>query len=683
MFSMNAPLPLADNPLLHPGELPAFDRIRPEHVLPALQQALQQGRERVAALSALPAPTFATLVEPLEELRHGIARLWSPVGHLNAVMNSDALREVYNAGLPLLSEWHTDLSQNEDLCRAYQRIADSEGPALDGTRRRVLEHALRDFRLAGVSLPAARKARFKELMLQLTQLQAKFEENVLDATNAWSHHVTDATRLDGLNEAIVARALANAKDKDLPGWLLLLDQPTYVAVMTDATSQELRRAFYEAWTTRASDQGPGAGRWDNSQVMEDILRLRHEAARLLDFGNFADYALATRMARSVDEVQSFLQDLARTARPAAEREFAQLTEFAQQPLSAWDTGFWSERLQHERFDISQEELRPYFQLPRVLEGLFGVATRLFGVSIQERGGVATWHPDVRFFDILDDGQRVGSFYLDAHARPGKRSGAWMDECVGRKRMDANGQTVLPVAYLVCNGLPPAPGQPALLTHDDVVTLFHEFGHGLHHMLTRIGYPSLAGINGVAWDAVELPSQFMENFAWHPQVLGGMSAHVETGAPLPEATLARLTATRSFQAGLMMMRQLEFALFDMRMHAGYDPARGGRIGEVLATVRAAVAVVPVPAWNRFAHSFGHIFAGGYAAGYYSYKWAEVLAADAFEAFEERGVFDRDTARRFLDSILSRGGSRDELTNFVEFRGRKPEVGPLLRQSGIAA
>jgi len=670
-----------ENPLLAHGELPAFDRIRPEHVLPALRQALQQGRERVAALSALPAPTFATLVEPLEELRHGITRLWSPVGHLNAVMNSDALREAYNAGLPLLSEWQTDLAQNEDLCRAYQRIAETEGPRLDETRRRVLEHALRDFRLAGVALPPDRKARFKELMLQLTRLQAKFEENVLDATNAWSHPVSQPSELEGLNEAIVARARANAADHNLAGWLFQLDQPTYVTVMTDAVSPQLRRTFYEAWTTRASDQGPGAGRWDNSQVMEDILRLRHEAARVLDFGNFADYALATRMARTVGEVQGFLQDLARTARPAAVREFSELSTFARRPLEAWDTGFWSERLQAGRFNISQEELRPYFQLPRVLDGLFGVATQLFGVTLQERAGVAVWHPDVRFFDILDDGRRVGSFYLDAYARPGKRSGAWMDECIGRKSM--GGDTVLPVAYLVCNSLAPAAGRPALLTHDDVVTLFHEFGHGLHHLLTRVGHPSIAGINGVAWDAVELPSQFMENFAWHPQVLHGMSAHFETGAPLPEDTLSQLIATRSFQAGLQMMRQLEFALFDMRIHADYDPARGGRIMETLAAVRREVAVAPTPPWNRFAHSFGHIFAGGYAAGYYSYKWAEVLAADAFEAFAERGVFDRDTARRFLDCILARGGSRDELSAFMEFRGRKPDVRPLLRQNGIAA
>ncbi len=681
---MNPPDTLADNPLLHQGELPAFDRIRPEHVLPALRHALAQGREQVAALAAQPAPSFSTLVEPLEALRHGITRLWSPVGHLNAVMNSEALRAAYNAGLPLLSEWQTDLAQNGDLCRAYQSIADTEGPHLDPVRRRVVEHTLRDFRLAGVALPRERKDRFKELMLQLTQQQAKFDENVLDATNAWSHHVTDAAALAGLNDAIVARARANAQDKGIAGWLFLLDQPTYVAVMTDATSSQLRRAFYEAWSTRASDQGPAAGRWDNSKVMEDILRLRHEAASLLDFSSFADYALATRMARTVEEVQGFLADLAHTARPAAVREFTALSQFAGRPLEAWDIGYWSERLQHQRFDISQEELRPYFQLPRVLDGLFGVATKLFGVTFQERGGVATWHPDVRFFDILDGaqhGRRIGSFYLDAYARPDKRSGAWMDECVGRKSM--GGETVLPVAYLVCNCLPPAAGRPALLTHDDVVTLFHEFGHGLHHMLTRIGYPSIAGINGVAWDAVELPSQFMENFAWHPQVLAGMAAHFDTGAPLPPAKLSQLIATRSFQAGLMMMRQLEFALFDMRLHAAYDPAQGGRVGEVLAAVRREVAVVPVPAWNRFAHSFGHIFAGGYAAGYYSYKWAEVLAADAFEAFEERGVFDPDTARRFLDCILSRGGSRDELTAFVEFRGRKPDVRPLLRQNGIAA
>jgi oligopeptidase A len=597
-------------------------------------------------------------------------------------MNGPALREAYNACLPLLSAYQTDLAQSEALYRAYERVATREASALEPTQRRVVEHTLRDFRLAGVGLDAERKQRFKAAMLELTQLQAKFEENVLDATNGWTHTVAESTELDGLNESIIEQAAQRAREHGLEGFVLTLDQPTYVAVLTDAHSGTLRRLFYEAWTTRASDQGPNAGRWDNTPVMERILALRHEVAQLLGLASFADYALATRMARSVPEVMQFLTHLSHAARPAALRELAELTQFAGQPLAAWDVSYYSERLQRSRFSISQEELRPYFPLPRVLQALFEVAERLFDVHIREQHGVPMWHPDVRFFRIEDAAARqVGSFYLDPYARPNKRSGAWMDECVGRKRLASGDE--LPVAYLVCNFLPPSRERPALLTHDDTLTLFHEFGHGLHHLLTRVPYPSLAGINGVSWDAVELPSQFMENYAWHADVLGRMARHFETGAPLPADKLQQLIATRSFHSGLHMMRQLELALFDFRLHAEYDAQRGARIAEVLTNVRHDTAVVPVPEWNRFAHSFGHVFAGGYAAGYYSYKWAEVLAADAFAAFEENGVFDRGTARRFLDSILARGGSRDALEAFVEFRGRKPDIAPLLRQHGIAA
>jgi oligopeptidase A len=632
------------------------------------------------------------VVAPLEELQHRLSRSWSPVSHLNGVLNSAALREAYNACLPLLSDYQTDLAQSEVLYRAYLGVAETEGAALSAEQRRVLELALRDFRLAGVALDPARKQRFKAIMSELAQLGAKFEENVLDSTNAWTRHVTDATELRGVNEAIVEQAARRAREAGLEGWLLGLDQPTYVAIVTDAESRALRRDFYEAWSTRASDAGPNAGRWDNGPVMENLLRLRHEAAQLLDFANYAEYALATRMARSTTEVREFLQQLALAARPAAQRELAELEQFAGAPLEAWDVAFHAERLQRERYAVSQEELRPWFPLPRVLDGLFGVAAKLFDVRIRERSDVAVWHPDVRYFVIeTSDGRSVGSFFLDPYARAHKRSGAWMDECVGRKALPGGtassdgtaqpGSTTLPVAHLVCNFLPPSADRPALLTHDDVVTLFHEFGHGLHHMLTRVAYPSIAGINGVAWDAVELPSQFLENYAWHPEVLEQASGHFQTGAPLPAATLARLVATRNFHAGLTTVRQLEFALFDLRIHAEYEPAQGGRIGPILAQVRDAVAVVRAPPWNRFAHNFGHIFAGGYAAGYYSYKWAEVLAADAFAAFEEQGVFDRATATRFLDAILARGGSRDALDAFIEFRGRKPDIGPLLRQHGM--
>jgi oligopeptidase A len=671
-----------DNPLLAEEPLPPFPRIRPEHVEPGVREALARARERIGEITARASPTFATIVEPLEELQHRVARTWSPVSHMNAVLNSEALRSAYNNCLPLLSAYQTDLAQSEPLYQAYRAIEERESAALDPVQRRVLEHALRDFRLAGVGLGAAEKQRFKDVMLELTGLQAKFEENVLDATNGWSYRVTDGASLRGLNEMLIEQARRRAHDQRLEGWVLTLDQPTYVAVVTDAESEALRRAFYEAWTTRASDQGPNAGKWDNAEVMEQILRKRYEAARVLGFGNYAEYALATRMAHSVGEVMRFLEELARSARLTAAREFEELEDFAGRRLAAWDVGFYAERLQRERYAVSQEELRPYFPLPRVLSGLFQVAERLFDVRIRERSGAPLWHPDARFFEIeAADGRPVGSFYLDAYARPNKRSGAWMDECIGRKRLTSG--SALPVAYLVCNVLPPGEGRPALLTHDDVLTLFHEFGHGLHHLLTRVNYPSIAGINGVAWDAVELPSQFMENYAWHADVLGRISSHYQTGAPLPAQTQERLRATRSFHAGLQMVRQLEFALFDFRLHAEYAPERGGRVREVLQTARREVAVVPVPDWNRFANSFGHIFAGGYAAGYYSYKWAEVLAADAFSAFEERGVFDRATAQRFLDSILSRGGSRDALEAFIEFRGRPPEIRALLAQHGIVA
>jgi oligopeptidase A len=676
MVAMNA------NPLLGAGPLPAFDAIRPEHVETGIRELLQENRQRIRELQAAPTPTFRTLVEPLEELQHRLSRAWSPVGHLNGVMNNEALRERYNACLPLLSEYGTDLSQNEALFRAYSKVRDQEAASLDAEQLAVVDHALIDFRLAGVALDGAKKDRFKAVMLELSRLGAKFEENVLDATNAFSHHVTDAAELEGLNAMILAQAKERATTAGKDGWLLGLDQPTYVAVVTDARSPALREAYYRAWSTRASTSGPTPAKFDNTQVMEDLLRLRHEAAQLLDYPNYAAYALARRMAGSVDEVLKFLRDIAKAARPAAERELAELEQFAGRKLDAWDITFYSERLQEERYSISQEELRPYFPLPRVLDGLFGVVRKLFGVGFRQRTDVALWHADARYYDILGaDGAVIGGFYLDPYARPNKRSGAWMDDCVGRKDLSGGGRA-LPVAYLVCNALPGANGAPAQLTHDDVVTLFHEFGHGLHHMLTRVRYPSISGINGVAWDAVELPSQFMENYAWQPEVLREIARHFGTGAPLPEDKIAQLLRTRSFQAGLATLRQVEFALFDFRLHAEYDPARGARIAEILGEVRKEVAVIRIPEWNRYPNSFGHIFAGGYAAGYYSYKWAEVLSADAFSAFEEAGIYDRATAQRFVDAILSRGGSRDALDAFVAFRGRKPDITPLLRQHGIA-
>ncbi|HMA10531.1 MAG TPA: M3 family metallopeptidase [Steroidobacteraceae bacterium] len=669
------------NPLLAGSTLPAFDAIRPEHVESGIRELLDDSRERVRQIEQTEPATFGTVIEPLEELGHRLSRIWSPVGHLNGVMNNEALREKYNACLPLLSAYGTDLSQNERLFRAYEKVRTAEAASLDAEQLAVVDHALLEFRLAGVALDGAKKERFKAVMLELASLAAKFEENVLDATNAFTHEVASAEELAGLNAVIVAQARERAEAAGKPGWLLGLDQPTYVAVVTDARSPDLRKTFYRAWSTRASDQGPSAGKFDNLTVMEKLLALRHESAQLLGYPNYAAYALARRMARSVDEVLAFLRQMAAAARPAAERELAELTAFAGRPLDAWDITYYSERLQEERYSISQEELRPYFPLPRVLDGVFGVIGRLFGISFRPRADVPLWHPDARYYDVLSaGGEVVGGVYLDPYARPNKRSGAWMDDCVGRKQL-ATG-TALPVAYLVCNALPGAEGQPAQLTHDDVVTLFHEFGHGLHHLLTRVKYPSIAGINGVAWDAVELPSQFFENYAWQPEVLRSIAQHVETGEVLPTEKITQLLRTRSFQAGLATLRQVEFALLDFRLHAEYEPARGARIAELLAEVRSEVAVIQIPEWNRFPNSFGHIFAGGYAAGYYSYKWAEVLSADAFAAFEEAGIYDAPMARRFVDNILSRGGSRNALDAFVAFRGRPPSIEPLLRLHGIA-
>src|SRR5882672_9045904 len=658
-----------DNPLLHTDGLPDFDMIRPEHVEPAIRIQLAANRARLEELLSAGAATFSSLVEPIEAMQHRLQRTWSPASHLNGVVNSPALRTAYNTCLPLISEYQTELGQNETLYRAYAAILERDGRNLDGTPRKLIDNALRDFRLAGVALDADRKTRLRTLMQELAREQSRFEEN-------------DADTLRGLPSGVVARARALAEEKGIAGWLLTLDQPTYLAVLTHAEDEALRRELYTAWTTRASDRGPAAGRWDNTPVLENVLERRHEAATLLGFPHYAAFSLSTKMARSAEEVRAFLENLVEHCVPVARAELAELKRFAGRPLNAWDVPFFAERLQRQLHDISDEELRPYFPLPRVLDGLFAVAERLYGLKIRDVSGVAVWHPDVRFFEIrnaLDE--PLGSFFVDAYARPSKRSGAWMDECLGRLEFDQ--RRVLPVAYLVCNFLPPVVGRPALLTHDEVVTLFHEFGHGLHHLLTRVRYPSLAGINGVPWDAVELPSQFMENFAWNADVLRLISAHVDSRQQLPDVMIRRLLATRTFHAGLKAVRQLEFALFDLRLHSEYDPQRGSRLAQILEEVRQRVAVVPAPEFNRFAHSFGHVFAGGYAAGYYSYKWAEVLAADAFAAFEEAGVFDAAMARRFLDSILSRGGSRDALEAFVEFRGRAPDIRPLLRQFGIAA
>jgi oligopeptidase A len=671
-----------NNPLLELDSLPAFGRIEAGHARPALEAVLEENRARLGELTTQTAPTFASLVMPVEELSYRLSRVWSPIGHLNAVANSAKMREAYNECVPLLTAYSSELGQNTALQRGYAYVLQHEGAALDPAQRKLVENALRDFRLAGVDLGAADKTRYCEVAQRLAQLATKFSENVLDAARAYARSVLDEAELAGLPANAVDRAAADAREAGQPGWLFKLDQPTYMTVMASAQSAELRRDIYEAWITRASELGPSAGRFDNTPVIAEILPLRHELARLVGFRNFADYALATRMAKSSKQVLAFLDDLARRCLPAARQEFSDLEEFAGRKLNAWDMAYYSERLQESRFKVSQEALRPYFPLPKVLGGLFALVGRLYGITVRERPGVGVWHPSVRYYDLLDQNEGiVAGFFLDPYSRSEKRSGAWMDECVIAKSLPTG--TALPVAQLVCNFTAPVGSGPSLLTHDEVTTLFHEFGHGLHHMLTRVAYPSIAGINGVAWDAVELPSQFMENFVWRPEVLPLISAHVDTGEPLPVDTLQRLLGTRTFNAALDTLRQIELASFDFELHANFDPQAGAKVAETLTAVRRRVAIVPAAPFNRMPASFAHIFAGGYAAGYYSYKWAEVLAADAFEAFEDAGVFDAATASRFRDSILARGGSVDAMDAFVGFRGREPDVRPLLKQTGIAA
>jgi oligopeptidase A len=669
-----------DNPLLDESGLPAFSRIRPAHVEPAIRQVIDECRARVEEiLAAAQPPRWDNLVVPLEALDHRLARVWAPVGHLNAVHNTEALRRAYNACLPLLSDYSSELGQHEGLFRAYQQVLAEEGERLSAGQRKILADALREFRLAGVALPPEPRGRFRAIMQELATLGAKFEENLLDGTQAWRLEISDASRLAGLPEGARERAAQAARNRGLDGWVLTLDFPCYHAVMCHATDRELRREMYEAWVTRASDRGPAAGRFDNGPVMEAILRLRHEAATLLGFANYAELSLETKMAASVDEVAGFLEDLARRSRDTANKDFGEVQAFAGQTLEAWDVAFWSERLREHAYEVSDEELKPYFPADRVMSGLFDTVSQLFGIRIVPGGDVDSWHPQVEFFRVEDaDGALLGHLYTDLYAREQKRGGAWMDECVGRARL--GGRLSLPVAFLVCNFMPPGGDRPGLISHDDVVTLFHEFGHCLHHLLTKVDWPSAAGINGVAWDAVELPSQFLENFAWHPAVIRKLSGHYRDGAPLPEAMLERLIASRNFQAAMQMLRQVEFALFDIRLHARSGSDAAGIVAE-LDAVRREVAVVPYPDFNRFAHGFSHIFGGGYAAGYYSYKWAEVLSADAFSLFQDNGVMDPEAGRRFRQCVLEVGGSVDALEAFIAFRGRPPKPGALLRLAGI--
>ncbi|WP_031433971.1 oligopeptidase A [Methylomarinum vadi] len=677
------------NPLLENSELPQFSKIKPEHVVPAIDTLLADARRVVAEqLQNNGVYSWDNLVGPIEETEDRLNKAWSPVSHMNSVVNNDALRDAYNACLPKLSEYSTEMGQNKELYNAYHAIAESKDfKLLDTAQQKIIHNALRDFHLSGIDLPEEQQQRYKEISQELSRLSSQYSDNVLDATNAWSKLITDPDELSGLPPSALQQAQQSAASEGQQGWLITLQFPSYLAVMTYADNRELRREHYQAFVTRASDQGPHAGQWDNSQIMEQILALRHEKAQLLGFANYAELSLYTKMAESTDQVVDFLEDLAEKSWRQARRDLDELREFAHEQhgigqLEAWDIGYYSEKMRQHRYQLSQEEVKAYFPAPKVINGLFAVVEKLYGLQISEIDDFDTWHPDVRFFEIRDRQQNLrGRFYLDLYARAKKRGGAWMDDCVGRKKTAAGLQT--PVAYLTCNFTPPTADHPALLTHDEVETLFHEFGHGLHHMLTQVDHLGVSGINGVEWDAVELPSQFMENWCWEKEALSLISGHYQSGEPLPDELFDKMLAAKNFQSGMMMVRQLEFSLFDFKLHLDYDPAKGGRIQQTLDQVREQVAVVIPPEFNRFAHSFSHIFGGGYAAGYYSYKWAEVLSADAFSLFEENGIFDRPTGESFLHNVLEKGGSEDAMTLFINFRGREPEIDALLRHNGIAA
>lgn len=668
-----------------PLQLPPFDRLDAGTAVETLDRVLARNREELAGLLGRGAASWETLIEPLEEMSDRIAKVWGPVSHLFGVWSTPEWRAAYNAGLPKVTEYGVELSQDERLYRAYEALAASPAFARQSpTRRKLVQDALRDFRLSGIALPPEQKARFKAISLRLSELQAKFEENVMDCSQAWQHHVTDEAELAGMTASAKASARAKAADKGLDGWLLTLDFPSFDAVISRCTNRALRERVYQAWSTRASDAGPHEARYDNGALITEILALRREEAQLLGYPDYAALSLATKMADSTDEVEAFLRELASKARPRAEAELAELRRLAAadgiDDLQPWDTALYSERLREQTLGLSDEALRPYFPFPQVLQGLFELIERLFGARIRRLDGVATWHADVSVYELAHaDGERIGAFYLDPYSRPEtKRGGAWMDECTGRRRQPGGVQ--LPVAYLVCNFTPPQPGEPALLTHDEVLTLFHEFGHGLHHLLTRVDEGALAGIRGVEWDAVELPSQFMENWCYEPETLQRFARHWQTGEPMPAAMIEQLRADRRFQSGLATLRQIEFALFDLGLHREAGEVSPERVLALLGAVRREVALLPAPDYNRMPWSFGHIFAGGYAAGYYSYKWAEVLSSDAFAAFEE-AQFAGDIGTRFRDSVLAAGGSRPAMDSFIAFRGRRPAVEPLLRHSGL--
>lgn len=677
------------NPLLQVSELPLFSVIKPEDVLPAVQNRIDHLRATIAQIIEKGLFDWDHLMAPLDEAEDLFARTWSPISHLNAVKNSPELRAAYESCLPILSEYSTWAGQHEGLFKAYKSLkASPQFATLSTAQKTAIENSLRDFELSGIGLSKEKQARFGEIKAQLSELSSQFSNHVLDATMGFSKLIQEEAELKGLPQSALEAAKALAAAKNQTGFLFTLEMPSYLPLMTYCENRALRFEFYQAYSTRASDQGPQAGKWDNSQIMNDIVRLRQELAQLLGFETYADRSLATKMAENPHKVIQFLTELAELAKPQGQQELAQLTEFAKEQeqlekLEPWDIAFYSEKQKQALYAIDDEQLRPYFPEPKVISGLFEIVRRLFGISFKKREKVDVWHKDVAFYDVFDaKGALKAGFYFDLYARENKQGGAWMNDFVG-KMQHLDGKTQVPIAYLTCNFSRPIGDKPALFTHNDVITLFHEFGHGLHHMLTEVEVPSVAGISGVAWDAVELPSQFLENWCWDKEALTLISGHYETGETLPESILDKMLEAKNYQAALFILRQVEFALFDFKLHSqtGNATQSAPVILDILNEIKALIAVVPSVAWGRFPHAFSHIFAGGYAAGYYSYLWAEVLSADAFSRFEEEGIFNTKTGQDFLNAILAQGGSESPMNLFKKFRGREPKIDALLRHYGI--
>ncbi|MDP0202753.1 oligopeptidase A [Glaesserella parasuis] len=674
------------NPLLNNTGLPKFSQIQPEHVVPAIEQLIQQCRDTIEQVSQIDTPTWENFYLPQAITGDKLSRAWSPVGHLNAVKNSPELREAYQACLPMLSEYSTWVGQHQGLYQGYVKLKNSpEFATYSLAQKKAIENSLRDFELSGISLPADKQKRYGEISARLSELSSQFSNNVLDATMGWDIVIEDNADLKGLPESALEGAKLSAQSKEKSGYRFTLEFPSYLPVMTYCENRELRQKMYEAYNTRASDQGPNAGKWDNSAIMAETLELRLELAKLLGFESYAELSLATKMAENPTQVVDFLEGLANRSKEQGKKELAELKAFAKESygvseLQPWDIAFYSEKQKQALYAINDEELRLYFPEERVLSGLFELVKRIFGMRVEEQKEFDSYHENVRFFNIFDETDRLrGSFYLDLYARENKRGGAWMDDCINQKRL-ADGSLQKPVAYLTCNFNKPIGDKPALFTHHEVTTLFHEFGHGIHHMLTEIDVGDVSGINGVPWDAVELPSQFLENWCWEEDALAFISGHYQTGEPLPKEKLTQLLKAKNFQAAMFVLRQLEFGLFDFRLHMS-EP-KENIVLDTLKAVKAQVAVVELPTFVRTPHSFSHIFAGGYAAGYYSYLWAEVLSADAFARFEEEGIFNCEVGQSFLDNILTRGGSEEPMVLFERFRGRKPTLDALLRHKGIA-